>query len=343
MSKADDIFKKMCEEVLNNGCTIDDGSIRAHWEDGTPAKTIQSFGIVNTYDLQEEFPAITYRRTAIKSAFKEILWIYQMHSNNIHDLENLHIWDSWADPCTGSIGKAYGYQVNTLSPVFKSGYDIKDKNGNLITTCDKALLSFATADKSIEEKLHSVLHISKKEYPSVKDRIETTPRWSYIVYMNQIDKVIYQLRENPSSRRIMISLWNVSELEYMNLEPCCWSCNFNVSKDKEGNNVLNMILNQRSSDILAANNWNVVQYALLLMAIAQVCNMKYGKLIHVITNAHIYDRHIEDVKKMLKRETYPAPKVSLNKKIKNFYDFTVDDVKIEEYKHGDQIKFPIAI
>lgn len=275
MSKADEIFINMCKQVLESGYDTKGEKVRPKWPDGTSAYTIKKFGVVNTYDLSEEFPAITLRKTYIKSAIDEILWIWQKKSNNIHDLKS-HIWDQWADK-DGSIGKAYGYQL---------GVKHKYKEGE----------------------------------------------------MDQVDRVLYDLKNNPYSRRIMTNIYVHQDLHEMALYPCAYSVTFNVTGDR-----LNAILNQRSQDILAAGNWNVVQYAALVIMIAQVSGLKPGILMHVIADAHIYDRHIPIVKGLITRPTYPAPKVTLNPLVKDFYEFTVDDFTIEDYQTGPQIKgIPIA-
>jgi len=155
---------------------------------------------------------------------------------------------------------------------------------------------------------------------------------------DQVDRVLYDLKHNPSSRRIMTNIYVHQDLNEMNLYPCAYSMTFNV----EGNR-LNAILNQRSSDVLTANNWNVVQYAILLHMFAQVSGFEAGKLIHVISDAHIYDRHVEQVKELLTREEHPAPKLWINPEITNFYDFTVDDFKLIDYAKGKQMKVEIAI
>ena len=283
MSYADDLFIRMCQDIIDNGLSTEGEKVRPVWEDtGESAYTIKRFGVVNRYDLSKEFPALTLRRTALKSAFDEILWIWQKKSNNIHDL-NSHIWDSWADE-DGSIGKAYGYQLG-VKHQYKEGM------------------------------------------------------------MDQVDRVLYDLKNNPYSRRIMTNIYVHQDLHEMNLYPCAYSMTFNVTKEKDSDKLtLNGVLNQRSNDVLAANNWNVCQYALLLMMIAQVCDMKAGELLHVIADAHIYDRHIPLVKELISRETHPAPKVLLNPEVKDFYAFTVDDLHVEDYVTGPQIKnIPIAV
>lgn len=276
MSKADVLFVNMCKDILDNGFSSEGQAVRAVWEDGTPAHTIKKFGVVNRYNLQEEFPALTLRPTAIKSAVDEILWIWQKKSNNIKDL-NSHIWDEWADE-DGSIGKAYGYQLGVK-------YDFHQGR------------------------------------------------------MDQVDNVIWQLKNTPYSRRIMTNIYKFDDLMEMGLEPCAYSMTFNVTGNR-----LNAILNQRSQDILAANNWNVVQYSVLLMMFAQVCGLEPGELVHVIADAHIYDRHIPIIRELIARPQFPAPKFELNPEIKDFYDFTVNDIRVTDYQKNEQIKnIPIAI
>jgi thymidylate synthase len=282
MSLADKIFVTMCQDILENGTSTEGEKVRPHWEDGTSAYTIKKFGVVNRYDLSKEFPAITLRKTAIKTCTEEMLWIWQRKSNNIHDL-NSTVWDEWADE-NGSIGKAYGYQL-----------------------------------------------AQKHQYREGM--------------MDQVDRVIYDLKNNPFSRRILTNIYVHQDLHEMNLYPCAYSMTFNVTQ-KQGDDklTLNAILNQRSQDVLTANNWNVVQYAALVYMMAQVTGFEPGELVHVIADAHIYDRHIPIVEELISRPTYPAPKVTLNPDVKDFYDFTVDDFTIEDYQTGPQIKnIPIAV
>ena len=275
MSYADEIFIKNCREILENGVTDESMTVRPHWEDGESAYTKSVFGIVNRYDLSKEFPILTLRRTYWKSALDELLWICQKKSNNIHDLKS-HIWDQWADE-TGSIGKAYGYQL---------GIKHKYKEGEF----------------------------------------------------DQVDRVLFDLKNNPNSRRIITNIYNHADLSEMRLYPCAYSVTFSVKDGK-----LNAILNQRSNDFLAANNWNVVQYALLVHIFAKVSGLKVGELLHVIADAHIYDRHIPIVKELISRPTFDAPKLEIGD-ITDFYKITVDDFRLDGYKFNDfDIKIPIAI
>lgn len=307
MSYADKLFVNMCKDIIENGTSTEGQEVRPIWTDtGEKAYTIKQFGVVNRYDLRKEFPAITLRRTGIKSAMDEILWIFQKKSNNIKDLKP-HIWDSWADS-NGSIGKAYGYQIG-------------QKYKHHIV-------------KMTPEELNKLAN-----YPSAFIRLSDDT-----CMLDQMDAVLYDLKHTPFSRRIMTHIWNFKELHEMNLQPCCWSCTYSVTDEGGDKLVLNMHLNQRSNDVLAANNWNVCQYALLLMMVAQVSNMTPGVLLHTIADAHIYDRHIPMVKELITREQYPAPIVKLNPDVKNFYDFTTDDLIIENYVTGEQIKnIPIAV
>lgn len=281
MSKADTIFINMCRDIIDNGTSTEGEKVRPHWEDGSLAYTIKKFGVVNRYDLREEFPAITLRKTALKSAVDEMLWIWQKKSNNIHDLAS-HVWDEWADE-EGSIGSAYGYQMGR-----------------------------------------------KHKYSEGE--------------MDQTDRVIYDLKNNPFSRRIMTNMYVHADLHDMHLYPCAYSMTFNVTLDQDHRQVLNAILNQRSQDVLAANNWNVCQYAVLVHMLARTTGMIAGELVHVIADAHIYDRHIPLVEELISRQVYPAPKFWLNPEKTDFYDFTKDDVALLDYETGPQIKdIPIAV
>lgn len=276
MSRADEIFKQNVRDILENGFWDTDLDVRPHWDDGTPAHTVKKFGIVNRYNLQEEFPILTIRRTFFKTCIDELLWIWQKKSNNIKDLRG-HIWDSWADE-NGSIGKAYGYQLGV-----------------------------------------------KHHYPEGD--------------MDQVDRVLYDLKHNPASRRILTNIYNFQDLSEMALYPCAYSMTFNVT-----GNTLNAILNQRSQDMLAANNWNVVQYAVLVHMMAQVSGLKAGELVHVIADAHIYDRHVPIMKKLLEVEPHEVPKFIIDKDVDDFYKFTRDSFSLEGYDPQPfEDKIPVAI
>ena len=276
MSRADEIFIANCKDILENGVWDTDLNVRPKWDDGESAHTVKKFGIVNRYDLSEEFPILTIRRTFWKSAIDELLWIWQKKSNNVHELKS-HVWDAWADE-TGSIGKAYGYQLGV-----------------------------------------------KHRYPEGD--------------MDQVDRVLFDLKNNPASRRIMTNIYNHADLSEMALYPCAYSMTFNVSGSK-----LNAILNQRSQDMLTANNWNVVQYAALTCMMAQVSGLEPGEFIHVIADAHIYDRHIPLVEEIIANEPKAAPEFIIDPAVDDFYKFTVDSFKMKNYEYSDfNKKIPVAV
>ncbi len=281
MSLADHIFINMCKDILENGVSTEGEKVRPKWEDGSYAYTIKKFGVVNRYDLSKEFPALTLRKTAIKTCIDELLWIWQKKSNNVHDL-NSHIWDAWADE-NGSIGKAYGYQL---------GVKHRYKEGE----------------------------------------------------MDQVDRVIFDLKNNPYSRRIMTNLYVHQDLHEMRLYPCAYSMTFNVTKKPDRDRlILNAVLNQRSNDILAANSMNVCQYAVLVHMLAQVCGYEAGELVHVIADAHIYDRHIPIIKELIQRPTYDAPEFWINPEVKDFYQFKVEDFELRNYQFGPKVEIPVAV
>ncbi len=276
MSRADQIFIRNCRDILTNGVWDTDCEVRPRWEDGCPAHTVKLFGVVNRYDLREEFPILTIRRTFWKSAVDELLWIWQKKSNNVRELRG-HVWDAWADE-TGSIGKAYGYQLGV-----------------------------------------------KYKFPEGE--------------FDQVDRVLYDLKNNPASRRILTSLYNFADLSEMALYPCAYSMTFNVS-----GNTLNAILNQRSQDMLTANNWNVCQYAVLVHMFARAAGLEPGELVHVIADAHIYDRHVPMVEKILSNPQYAAPQLSVDPDVSDFYAFTRDSFSLPGYKYTDFTeKIPVAV
>lgn len=275
MSYADELFIANCRDILENGVSDEEYDVRPRWEDGTPAHTIQKFGLVNRYNLAEEFPLLTLRRTFYRSAIEEVLWIYQKKSNNVNELST-HIWDAWADE-NGSIGKAYGYQMSV-----------------------------------------------KHKYPEGE--------------FDQVDKALYDLKHTPASRRILLNMYNHADLHEMALAPCAYSLTLNVCGGK-----LNAILNQRSQDMLTASNWNVCQYAALVTMFAKASGLEAGELVHVIANAHIYDRHVDIVKRVIEQKPLPAPKMHVED-LTDFYAFTKNSFTAEDYRyHEFTDKIPVAI
>lgn len=274
MSKADEIFIQNCRDILSGGVETPDG--RPKWADGVPARTIKKFCMVNRYDLREEFPIMTLRFTNFTAAVDELLWIWQKKSNNVNDLGS-KIWNAWADE-SGSIGKAYGYQLGKKHKYAEGEFD-------------------------------------------------------------QVDRLLFDLKNNPQSRRMMTNLYNFDELHEMALYPCAYSMTFNVTGNR-----LNAILNQRSQDMLVANNWNVVQYAALVHLLARVSGLEVGEFVHVIADAHIYDRHVPLVEELISRKSYDAPRFELDESVADFYAAGVGDFRLEGYEHGEKmVGIPVAV
>jgi thymidylate synthase len=276
MSRADQVFIENCRKILNEGYDQHGEHVRPRWEDGTPAYAIKCFGIVNRYDLSDEFPILTLRQIGFRTAVDELFWIWQKKSNRLADL-NSHIWDNWAD-ANGTIGKAYGYQL-----------------------------------------------AQKHQYPEGE--------------FDQVDRVLYELRHNPASRRIITNMYNHADLHAMQLYPCAYSVTFNVTGRR-----LNAVLNQRSQDMLLANSWNVTQYAVLVHLFAQVSGLTAGELVHVIADAHIYDRHVPIIRDLIEQPSFPAPRLVINENITDFYTFSLNDVHLADYQHGGKISgIPVAV
>jgi len=276
MSRADEIFDANCRQILSSGYSTENEKVRPKWSDGTFAYTYKSFCIVNRYDLSVEFPILTQRFINFKAALDELLWIWQKKSNNVGDL-NSHIWDSWADD-TGSIGKAYGYQLGVKHKYREGDFD-------------------------------------------------------------QVDRVIYDLKNNPLSRRIITNIYVHGDLHEMNLYPCAYSVTFNVTGNK-----LNAVLNQRSQDMLVANGWNVCQYAALVHLMARATGLEPGEFVHVIADAHIYDRHVPIVEELINRPKFEAPKLIIDEGITDFYSFSTENVRLDQYLYGSKITgIPVAV
>ena len=292
MSYADKVFKETVAAILSRGVSDADLAVRPRWEDGTPAHSIALFGVVNRYDLAKEFPIMTLRRTYWRSALDEIFWIWQKKSNHIRDLHS-HVWDEWAD-AEGTIGKAYGYQMAKLS-----------RYRDVTPEGLKKAFGDGLSGRTI--------------------RFEDG-----VCLMDQVDRVIYQLVNDPASRRIMTNLYCIEDLADMALYPCAYSMTFTVIGNK-----LNAVLNQRSQDMITANNWNIVQYAFLVCALASAYGFEPGELVHVIANCHIYDRHVGIAKKLLERPEFEAPELVVDPEIRDFYHFTKDSFRLDDYQYSE--------
>ncbi|MCM1230249.1 MAG: thymidylate synthase [Ruminococcus flavefaciens] len=271
MALVDVQFADLVSKILTQGYSDEGMWTRTKWADGTPAHTLKLHNVVMYHYPLYEFPLLTLRKTDLKKAVEEILWIFQKQSNNVNDF-SLHIWDQWADE-TGSIGKSYGYQAGV-----------------------------------------------KYEYPDGK--------------MNQVDRLLKDLKEAPMSRRHIITLYNPHDLKDMHLAPCCCYLVFNVRPPQHPGEkmILDMMLCQRSWDLLTAGGWDIAAHAALQMMIAQSVDMIPGQFCHMVNNAHIYDRHIELIKSVITGPTYEAPRVTLDPDIHDFYAFTPESWTVEGYQ-----------
>ncbi len=335
MSQADRNFTEICREIIDHGSDTATAGARAHWEDGAPAYTLKTFAKKTEYNLQEEYPVQTLRKSSAISAFDEMLWIYQLKSNNIHDLHS-HIWDSWADE-TGSIGKAYGYQVG-----IKSRFRLKE--ADLIKAYGTAEVPQIDYDGEYIVPNDPAKGGAPIDGVDVR-RIPVIKGSGQYYYVDQIDMVLFKLKTNPFDRANITNLLNPREECEMGLRPCAYNVTYNVTQEPgEDKPTLNLVLMQRSQDMLAAFAWNELQYSLLLTAIAQVSGMKPGKFVHFVVDAHIYDRHVPAVEELIARTPLPAPKVWMNPEVTDFYQFTRHDVKLLDYEvAGPQVSFPVAI
>lgn len=277
MRHADKKYIENVQYILRSD--TESGEVRPKWADGTPAYTKSMFGMVNKYNLADDFPITTVRIVPFKKCVDELLWIWQKNSNNVADLGS-KIWDQWADE-NGTIGEAYGYILG-LYHTYKIGDEYKR--------------------------------------------------------MTQVEKLIYDLKHNPNSRRMVTTMFDPCRLHKMNLEPCAYGTNFLV---KDGR--LNMVLIQRSNDFLVANSWNVTQYAVLVHLLAHCCDLKVGTLMHVITDAHIYDRHIDFGKEVLERSSkVDKVKLVIDTDEKDFFKIKLEDIKLEGYEAYKDPFLPVA-
>lgn len=263
MNKADTQYLNIVENIINHGYYDTNRTAIATYK--LPHQVMQ-------FDLSQEFPILTTKFVAFKTAVKELLWIWQKQSNDVRELQamGVHVWDEWMRE-DGTIGKAYGYQIAKYK---------------------------------------------------------------------QLDKLIDTLKNDPQSRRMLVTLWNVEDLEDMALQPCAFQTLWDVTDGK-----LNCMLIQRSGDMGLGVPFNTAQYAALVHMIAHVANFKPGLFTHVINNAHVYENHVDILKEQLSRrdQALAAPKIVINPNVKDFYDFQADDIRLEGYEHLGKLSMEVAI
>ncbi|WJM64455.1 thymidylate synthase [Bacillus velezensis] len=279
MTQFDKQYNTIINDIINNGVSDEEFDVRTKWDtDGAPAHTLSVISKQMRFD-NSEVPILTTKKVAWKTAIKELLWIWQLKSNNVNELNKMgvHIWDQWKQD-DGTIGNAYGYQLGKKNRML---------NGEKV---------------------------------------------------DQVDYLLHQLKNNPSSRRHITMLWNPDELDSMSLTPCVYETQWYVKQGK-----LHLEVRARSNDMALGNPFNVFQYNVLQRMIAQVTGYELGEYIFNIGDCHVYTRHIDNLKIQMDREQYEAPELWINPDVKDFYDFTIDDFKLINYKHGDKLYFEVAV
>ena len=298
MSQADLQYKAVIETIDRVGVWDKDQDVRTVWADGTPAYTKSWIGQKMIFD-NSEVPILTTKKVAWKTAIKELLWIWQMKSNRVQDLRDMGV-NIWNEweLKDGTIGKAYGYQLGKKN----RRYDIEKINTEMLNT-------------------GLPVQISNGNF-----------------ILDQVDYLIQELINNPSSRRHITTLWNPDDLDDMSLTPCVYETQWHVK-----NGELHLEVGCRSNDMALGNPFNVFQYNVLQRMIAQVIGLKLGNYIYRIGDAHYYSRHEDLLKEQINRTQFEAPTLWINPNVKNFYEFTIDDFKLINYKYGDKIQFEVAI
>lgn len=305
MGQADRVYDSVIEEILINGIWDKDQTVRTKWADGTPAYTKSIITAQMKYD-GTEVPILSKKKTAWKTAIKECpIGFWQQKTNKFEVMRSMgvRIWDEWEiqdGKWEGTIGPSYGYQLGR--PVRK--------------------VKLSEVQSIIETGYLSQNHYIQGEY----------------VWLDQVDYLLWQLKFNPSSRRHVVSLWDVQDLDEMALNPCVWNTQWIIKEGK-----LHLIVGVRSNDMALGNPFNVFQYYVLQRMIAQVTKYNMGTLTFNINDAHIYERHLEPLTEQLKQPDFAAPTLWVNPDIKSFYDFKIEDFELIGYEHGPSIKMEVAI
>lgn len=303
-NQADKQYKQIIQTIDDIGVMDIGMNVRPVWEDGTPAYTKSWMGQFMTFD-GTEVPILTTKKVAWKTAIKELLWIWQLKSNRVQELRDMGvtIWDEWQLE-DGTIGKAYGYQLG------KRTY-------------------------------------TAREYPVSKVKFELLdPKYGYInvhssathLYLDQVDYLIQELKNNPASRRHITTLWNPDELGEMALTPCVYETQWYVKQGK-----LHLDVRCRSNDVALGMPFNIFQYYVLQRMIAQVTGYQIGGFQYYIGDVHIYDRHLDSLREQMNREIFVPPTLKINPNITSFYDFTIDDFELVDYQHGEKKYFEVSI
>lgn len=315
---ADEQYNSIIRQILNEGVMDNPEHIRTVYADGEKAPAKAIINAQMKFDNSKGAVILTTKRVPLKDPIKELFWIWQKMSNKVFDLQQMgcHVWDEW-ELVDGTIGKAYGYQL---------------KNKKQTIVIDELFLQMYFNGEFYDKPTEADLAMG---YDALVEKICDN---EYLIDLNQVDYLIYSLKKNPYSRRIKTTLWCVEDLSEMALQPCVYDTHWQLFDGK-----LALTVNIRSSDQAIGLPYNIYQYSILHKMIAQVTGHEVGELCFNIDNAHIYSKHIEKIKEQIDRETHEPPEVWINPQVKSFYDFTIDDIKVFNYKHGEKINYEVAI
>ena len=329
MSKFDKEYLTLCKKILTDGVNV---------SNRTGINTTKLPAYFFSFDLEEEFPILTTKQVFIRQAVLEMLWIYQAKSNDVRWLQdrNVHIWDKWMIDEDG-IYRTYDNNNNI---------EVNPEKKVYIKNLDDKIMTDVLGNPVMTKGLDSKSEIIGAKYFGKDAAFTIGTAYGYIVNkMNLIDNLIDTLKNNPTDRRMIMSLWQNDYLKTAVLPSCVWSSEWDVTNGK-----LNAFVHQRSCDVPLGLPFNITQYAVLLHMLAQVTNLKPGTLSWSIKDAHIYDNQINMIKEQIRRYDelgdFEAPEFWLNPDVKEFYQFDnskeCKDVKIKNYKHRGKIDIPLT-
>lgn len=317
---ADKQYNSIIRNILDNGVMDNPENVRTVYADGEKAPTKAIINAQMKFNNGNQIPLLTTKRVPLKDPIKELFWIWQKMSNKVFDLQQMgcKVWDEW-ELSDGTVGKSYGWQL-------------RNKTQSVII--DEVILTMFR-NGELSEKLDEMETISEEE---IQQAVASLKEKSHYIELNQVDYLLYSLKKNPHSRRIKTTLWSVEDLSAMALQPCVYETHWQLFDGK-----LALTVNVRSNDMALGSPYNIYQYSILHRLIAQVTGHEVGELCFNIDNAHIYDRHLELIEAQIEGEQHEAPTVWINPEIKSFYDFTIDDIKVENYTHNGSFSYEIAI
>lgn len=312
-------YNTIIRKVLDNGVLDNPENVRTVYADGEKAPTKAIINQQIKFDNGTQSPILKTKRVPLKDPIKELFWIWQKMSNKVFDLQQMgcHVWDEW-ELSDGTVGRSYGWQL-------------RNKRHRIIA--DRVFLEMV---RNGELSAKADEEYSDEEF---EDAVAYVEEYIEYVELNQVDWLLYMLKKNPHSRRIKTTLWCIEDLDAMALQPCVYETHWQLFDGK-----LCLTVNIRSNDLALGNPYNVYQYAILHRMIAQVTGHEVGEICFNIDNAHIYDRHLELIEQQIEGEiSEEEPTIWINPEVKSFYDFTVDDIKVENYNHNGSFSYEIAI